>query len=159
MDRVNRYSLLFGALVIISIGAFFLFKNFLTSQEWSYLFQGSSQQWEGQFIVRPSRDGSTVLYEGKIKPLTPMKITQLNYKTDLVTGQPSGTMESPLIEEGKPIQIFVTSPGHDSIQFRAGLNTEEITHIFFRDLVYEITWNDKTGQHTEKIVLKFVPPS
>lgn len=157
MNRVNRYSLLFGALVIIFIGAFFLLKNFLTSQEWSYLFQGSSQQWEGKFIVRPSRDG--VLYEGTIQPLTPMKITQLTYQTDLVTGQPSGTMDSPLIEEGKPIQIFVTSAGSDSIQFRAGLNTEEITRIFFRDLVYEITWNDETGKHTEKIVLKFVPPS
>jgi hypothetical protein len=39
------------------------------------------------------------------------------------------------------------------------MNAEEIASIFFRDLVYEITWNDETGQHTEKIVLKLVPPS
>lgn len=68
-------------------------------------------------------------------------------------------MDSPRIEEGKPLQLFVTSPGRDSVQFRAGMNSEEITRMFFRDLVYEITWNDETGQHTEKIVLTFVPPS
>jgi hypothetical protein len=70
-----------------------------------------------------------------------------------------GTLDSPRIEEGKPLQLFVTSPGRDSVQFRAGMNSEEITRMFFRDLVYEITWNDETGQHTEKIVLTFVPPS
>ncbi|WP_035294737.1 hypothetical protein [Brevibacillus thermoruber] len=159
MDKVNRYYLLSGALFIIFVGSYILLNNFRTSQEWSYLFRGSSQQWEGQFVVRPSRDGNEVLYEGTIKPLTPMKITQLTYKTDLVTNQPGGTMVSPLIEEGKPLQLFVTSPGRDSIQFRAGMNSEEIARIYSRDLVYEITWNDETGQHTEKIVLKFVPPS
>ncbi|MED1826393.1 MULTISPECIES: hypothetical protein [Brevibacillus] len=159
MSKVKRYSLLSGALFIIFVGAYMLLNHFRTSQEWSYLFRGSSQQWEGQMVVRPWGDGSEVLYKGTIKPLTPMKVTQITYKTDLVTSQPGGTLVSPSIEEGKPLPIFTTSPGHDSIQFRAGMNAGEITSIFYRDLVYEITWNDETGQHTEKIVLKLVPPS
>lgn len=162
MGKINRYYrhyLAFGALIIIFIGSYFLLNNFRTSQVWQYTFQGSSQQWEGQFVITPSRDKSEVFYVGSIKPLRPMKINQLTFKTDLVTGQPSGTMDSPLVEEGKPLQIFVTVPGHDSIQFRAGMNSEEITQIFYRDLVYEITWNDEIGQHNEKIVLKLVPPS
>jgi hypothetical protein len=159
MEKGHRYGLGFGALLLLFMGACFFFMNVRPSPEWSYLFQGSSPHWEGQFVVRPSRDGNETLYEGTIKPLTPMKISHLTYTTDLVTNQPGGTLDSPRIEEGKPLQLFVTSPGRDSIQFRAGMNSEEITRMFFRDLVYEITWNDETGQHTEKIVLTFVPPS
>jgi hypothetical protein len=156
LDKVNRFYVLAGALLILIVGFSILFNY---SHTWSYLFQGSSQHWEAQFVVRPSEDGNEVIYEGTIKPLTSMNVTQLTYKTDVVTSQPGGTLVSPLIEDGKPLQLFVTSPGRDSIQFRAGMNAEEIASIFFRDLVYEITWNDETGQHTEKIVLKLVPPS
>ena len=144
----------FGALIIIFIGVFLLFNH---SQTWSYHFQGSSDHWEGECILTPNRDKSMVLFVGKLNPKTSSNITQFTVQTDLVIGRPKGTWESPDFEEGKPLQIFTSIAGNGSIPFRAGMSTEEINSIFYRDLVFEITWNDDSGMHAEKIFLKFVP--
>lgn len=146
----------FGAFIIIFIGIFLLFNH---SQTWSYHFQGASEHWEGECILTPTRDKSMVVFVGKLMPKTSSNITQFTVQTDLVIGRPKGTWESPNFEEGKPLQIFGASAGNGSIPFRAGLSTEEINSIFYRDLVFEITWNDDSGMHAETIFLKFVPRS
>jgi len=147
----------FGALIIIFIGIFLLFNH---SQTWSYHFQGSSEHWEGQCILTPNRDKSMVVFVGKLKPKTSANITQFTVQTDLVIeGGHKVTWESPDFEEGKPLQIFTSIAGNGSIPFRAGMSTEEINSIFYRDLVFEITWNDDSGLHAKKIFLKFVPSS
>jgi len=156
MGTVKRNFISISTYIIIFIGVFLLFNH---SQTWSYHFQGSSEHWEGQCILTPNRDKSMVVFVGKLKPKTSANITQFTVQTDLVIGGPKGTWESPDFEEGKPLQIFGASAGNGSIPFRAGMSTEEINSIFYRDLVFDITWNDDSGLHTEKVFLKFVSRS
>jgi|GEM_PF-957705 len=154
MEKTKRIYLLIGLLIIFIIGSIYVFNNnFYSSRNWSYIFQGSSEHWEGKLIVKPSNDGSEVIFEGVLVPLQRMKINELTYKADLVHNQITGAITSPLIQEGKPIQIFITEPGRDTIKFRQEMSPEEIAQIFHRDLSFEITWQDETGQKIAKIVL------
>lgn len=149
-----------------TIKVYFVFVLFLlvtacSSNDWSYRFEGKSENWNVVAEIIPDNDNGA-RFIGKIKHLSEEKIKLIRYEAKMTnTSQLQGKIENPVFNDGYII-LFQDLPNTESAkkEFKNGVTEDEIKLFFGEYPVYKITWIDEQGdEHSETIQLKFVESS
>ncbi|MBN6187688.1 hypothetical protein JQN58_12325 [Aneurinibacillus sp. BA2021] len=130
-----------------------------TSKNWSYTFEGTSENWKGILKIRPTEnkllneENIYVVFIGSLEKQTDKPIEWIKYNTTTTTtSEQSGVIDTPTFDKENQVDLFLSVPSNDRMIIKAGMPAEEIKGIF-PNVIFKINWKDNTGEHREEMKL------
>lgn len=129
------------------------------SKNWSYTFEGTSENWKGILKIRPTEnkllneDNIYVVFIASVEKQTDKPIEWIKYNTTTTTtSEQSGEIDTPKFDKENRLDLFLSVPDNDRMVIEAGMPAEEIEGIF-PNVIFKINWKDNTGEHREEMRL------